>query len=33
LRAGRVQDNNGDAEIAHGVLETQVAVAGDKHVK
>ena len=33
LRAGGVQDNDGDVELGHGLLETQVAVAGDEHVE
>lgn len=28
-----MQDNDGDVELGHGLLETQVAVAGDEHVK
>jgi len=33
LRAGSVQDNDGNGELGHGLLETQVAVAGDEYVE
>jgi hypothetical protein len=33
LGTGSVENNNGDVEFAHGLLEAKVAVAGNEHIK